>query len=125
MARVLGGIAIATTQFDHIFLRAKHAGDDEFVERYTLDIKAVEEGLSDILQQNGCMGNEVWDARIERVDMIIGRGVDIDEFALASLGIRPVLHRTNAPLTGSGELQVVGVGESHSIVGNREDAVWF
>ena len=71
MARVLSGIAVATTQFYHIFLRTEHTGNYQLMEGHTLHVKTIVEGLSDVLQQDGCMGHQIRNAGIKRVDMIV------------------------------------------------------
>ena len=123
MTGVLGGIAVTATQLHHIVLRTKHAGDNQLVEGHTLHVETVEERLADVLQQDGSSRHEVWDARIERIDMIIGIGTDIDQFALAALCVFTVLDGSDAPLLGSHQLYGIGIRKGGRITGHREDAM--
>ena len=101
MARVLSGIAVATTQFGHIVLRTEHTGDDDLMKGYALHVEAVEECLSDVLQQHGGMGHQIGYAGIKGIDVIIGIGSHIDQLALTRLSILTVLDGLDAPAIGS------------------------
>ena len=92
---------------------------------HTLDVEAVEESLADVLQQDGGTGYEIGNARIERIDVVIGIRTDIDQFAFARLGILTVRHGRDAPAVGGGELEAVGVGEGHGVVGDGTNLVIF
>ena len=118
MAGLLCSIAITTTQLDHIFLRAEYAGNNQFMHGDTLNIKAVEKCLTDILQENSSTRHEIWNAGIERIDMEIGVRADINQFTLTGLGILTILNRRYAPLLGSNQLNGIGIRECFSIAGN-------
>ena len=119
MAGLLCSIAITTTQLDHIFLRAKYAGNNQFMHGDTLNIKAVEESLTDILQENSSTRHEIWNAGIERINMEIGIRADINQFTLTGFSILTILNRRYAPLLGSNQLYSIGIRECFSITRNR------
>lgn len=123
MAGILRGIAVAPAQLNDILLRAQHAGDNHLMQRHTLDIERVVERLADILEQNGCSRHQIRNAGIQRIDVIIRIGANIDQFTLAHLGILAVLDGRYAPLLGSSQLYTVGVGKGFGIAGDTEDAV--
>ena len=125
MAGILGGIAVASAQLHHIFLRTEHARDNHLVQRNALDIKAVEEGLTDILQEHGGARHQVWYAGIQRIDVIIRIGTDIHQFAFARFGILAVTYRRDAPLLCCGELDGISIGKSFRITGYGTDAMVF
>ena len=85
MAGVLRGIAVAPAELHHILLSAEDAGDDDLMQGHTLDVEAIEEGLADVLEQDGSTRHEIGNARIERIDVEIGVRPNIDEFTLARL----------------------------------------
>ena len=120
---VLGGITITTAQFGDILLRTEYTGHNQLMHGDTLDIKAVEEGLSDILQQHSGTRHQIRDAGVKRVDVVIGIRPHIDQFALTRLSILTVLDRRDAPLLGSHQLHGIRIGKSLSIAGNRQDAM--
>ena len=123
MAGVLGGITVTATQLCDIVLRTEHAGDNQLVEGHTLHIETVEERLADVLQQDGSSRHEIWDARLERIDMEIRIGTNIDQFALTALCVLTVLDGCDAPLLGSHQLYGIGIRKSGRITGHREDAM--
>jgi hypothetical protein len=90
---------------------------------HTLDVEAIEEGLADVLEQDGSTRHEIGNARIERIDVEIGVRPNIDEFTLARLSILAVRHGRDTPAVGSDELEAVGVGEGHGVVGNGTNLV--
>ena len=125
MAGVLRGIAVAPTELRHVLLGTEHAGDDDLMEGHALDVETVEESLSDVLQQDGGTGYEIGNARIERIDVVIGIRTDIDQFAFARLGILAIRHGCDAPSVGSRQLEAVSVGKGHSVVGHGTNLMIF
>jgi len=125
VAGILRGISVAPTELRHILLRTEHAGNDDLMQGHALDIETVEECLADVLQQHGGTGHEVGNARIERIDVVIGIRTNIDQFAFARLGILTVLHGRDAPAVGGGELETIGVGEGHGVVGDGTNLMIF
>ena len=123
VARVLCRIAVTPTEFGDILLRAEYTGDDDLMQGHTLHIKAVEEGLPDILQQHSRTGYEIGNARIERIDVIIRIGCHIDQFALTGLGIGAIGYRRDAPLCRRCQLEAIGIWESLLIVGYGKNPV--
>ncbi len=115
---VLGGIAVTAAQFGDILLRTEHTGHNDLMHGDALDIQTVEERLTDILQQHGGTRHQVGNAGVKRVDMEIGIGAHIDQFALTRLGILTVLDRRDAPLLGSHQLYGIGIGKRLGIAGD-------
>jgi hypothetical protein len=70
------------------------------MEGYALHIQTIEESLTDILQEHRSARHQIRDAGVQRIDVIIGIGPDINEFSLARLGIFAVTYRRYAPLMG-------------------------
>ena len=93
------------------------------MEGHALDVETVEESLSDVLEQDGGTGHEIGNARIERIDVVIGIRTDVNQFTFARLGILTVRHGRDAPAVGGGELEAVGVGEGHGVVGDGTNLV--
>ena len=125
MAGVLRGIAVAPTELRHVLLGTEHAGDNDLMQGYALDVEAVEECLADVLQQDGGTGYEIGNARIERIDVVIGVRPDVDEFTLARLCILAVRHGCDSPAVGCRQLEAVSVGKGHSVVGHGTNLMIF
>lgn len=110
-----------TLQLGHIVHGTQDAGDDELVEGNTLDIEAVVEGLTYVLQQDGSTWHQIRNAAGQPIDMIERTLADVDKFLFALLGIFAVLDGTHAPLLGSDNLHALAVGERYFIVWNAAD----
>ena len=125
MARVVRSIAVVTLQTSHVVLGAQDAGNDELVQGHALHVEAVEESLSDVLQQQGSTRHEVRNGTVELIDMIVGTLANIHQFLLAGFGILTVLDRLDTPLVSCHYLHALTVREGRLVVGNRENAVVF
>ena len=82
MTGILCGIPVVVAQLSHILLGAQDTRDDELMERDALDLQTVIISPADIIQENGSAGNEIGNASVEHIYMIIRRGCHIDQFFL-------------------------------------------
>ena len=119
MTGVFCGVTIAPTEFDYIFLRTEYTGDDDLMKGQSLDVKAIEESLTDILKEYCSTWHQIRDAGVQGINMVIGIGTDIHEFAFARLCVFAVLDGGYAPFLSGRELDSVGIGEGLGIAGYR------
>ena len=126
MTALVGGISIATKQALHVFLGTKDAGDDDAMERNTLDCKGIEIVATNVLQEHGCTGNEVGNAvRHTPVHNEVGIAAHIDEFRLAVFCLLTIENWTHAPLTGRHYLHVLHIGKAVLIAVDTADGMIF
>ena len=78
VAGVLGGVAITPTQAGYVLLGTQDAGDDDAVQGNALDIEAVLKGAADVVEQDAGTGHEIGNGGIERIDVVVRTGTDID-----------------------------------------------
>ena len=60
VAGVYRCIMVATAQFIYVLASAKHTGNDEFVQWHLFNLQTVEEVLTDMVEQYGRAGHEIW-----------------------------------------------------------------
>lgn len=59
VARLFGGVAVATAQATDVLIGAKHGGHHHLVERYAFRCQTVKERVSDFIEKNGGTGNKI------------------------------------------------------------------
>ena len=123
VARTLGSILVMALQTGNIVLGAQHTGNDELLKGDTLDIKAIVESLTDVLQQQSSTRHQIGNATTETIDMPIGTLTNVDKFLFALLGILTILDRTDTPALCSYNLYTLAVRECLLVIGHREYAM--
>lgn len=123
VAGVLGGVTITPTQAGYVLLGTQDAGDNDAMQGKALEIEAVLKGSANIVEQNAGTGHEIRDGGIQRIDMVVRTGTDIDKFLHALFSILTVPNGSDAPLVSDGQLLVIAVRELHMIARHTIDAV--
>ena len=123
VAGAVGGVLVVALQTGDVVHRAQHAGDDKLIEGHSLDIEAIVEGLSDVLEQDGGTRHEVRNAAGEAVNVVVRTLADIDQFLLTMLSIGTVLDRLDAPMLGSHNLYGLTVWERRLVVRDGADGM--
>ena len=123
VAGAVGGVLVVALQTGDVVHRAQHAGDDKLIEGHSLDIKAIVESLSDVLEQDGGTWHEVRNAAGEAVNVVVRTLADIDQFLLTVFGISTVLYWPDAPMLGSHYLYGLTVRERRLVVRDGADGM--
>ena len=98
MTTVWRYILIMLAKLNHIILTSKDTSNDKLLQRYMLNLQAVEEIPTNILKQSSGTGHKVGNACLQLTPLIIRVGANLHQLMLTFLGILDILYRNNTVL---------------------------